>query len=502
MALTMMRGIAENPVVGSVQVEDNAGHVLIRHARGDSKHPEQTWWRLPVVSVDLGRDGGSGWEKLGRLVIVPDASLLRAHIWSSIQSSLLIAVLFTLTIWLMISRIVTRTVAEPLARLTGEIELAGDSLVAAPLSYPHQDDIGVLVAALNAMRARLVTANRDLEARVEERTRHLAEATERLRESESRLNTILDSVEAFIYIKDRDYRYSYANQQTRKLFRRSLSAIVGHEDSEFFPADVAAALRENDRRVIELGERVVAEETRMLADGKKAVDLSIKIPLRDESGRIYALCGISTDITERKATQEALAQYGAELERTVAERTQELVTALDAAEQASRAKAEFLANMSHEIRTPMNAVMGMTTLALRADPPPAVRQYLQKIQNSSRHLLGVINDILDFSKIEAQKLSIEHAQFDLEGMLGEVSDVCAHKAFGKGLEFVIDLAPDVPQALVGDALRLGQVLINLINNAIKFTERGDVLLQVSLQERHGDQGMLRFAVRDTITDCP
>ncbi|MDD2729453.1 response regulator [Malikia sp.] len=494
---TMVQGIAENPVVGSVRVEDAAGQVVSQRARAHASMSDQSLWGLPVVSVDLGRDGGDGWQKLGRLVIVPDAGLLRAQIRDSLLASLLMAALFTLAIWLMVRRIVTRTVAVPLARLTGEIEAAGGSPGAQPLSYPFRDDIGVLVDALNGMRARLVAANRELEARVEERTRHLAETTGRLRESENRLNTILDSVEAFIYIKDGDYRYRYANQQTCKLLGRPLSEVVGHDDSEFFDPGTQAAIRDNDRRVIEHGERVEAEEVRRLADGGQAVNLSVKIPLRDESGRIYALCAISTDITERKAAQEALAQYGAELERTVAERTQALSAALDAAEQASRAKAEFLANMSHEIRTPMNAVMGMTLLALRADPPPKVHDYLQKIQSSSRHLLGVINDILDFSKIEAHKLSLEHVEFELESVLGELANVCAEKAFGKGLEFVIDIAQDIPKALVGDALRLGQVLINLANNAIKFTERGEVSIQVTLQQRRSDGVLLRFAVHDT-----
>ena len=493
----MVRGIAENPMVGSVRVEDAQGQLLSRFSRAGVIEPGTTFWSLPVVSVDLGRQVDGRWQKLGRLVIAPDASLLRAQVWSSIQASLLIAVLFTLAVWLMVRRIVTRTVAVPLARLTREIAAVGSSSVAPPLAYPHQDDIGVLVDALNLMRSRLVSANLGLEAKIEQRTRHLHQALGQLRESESRLNSILDSVEAFIFIKDCNFRYRYANRQTCKALDKPLSEIVGHEDSELFPPDMAALLRDHDRRVIEHGERVEAEEMHQLAEGRQLVYLSVKIPLRDESGRIYALCGISTDITERKAAQLALAQHGAELERTVAERTLELSAALQAAEQAGRAKAEFLANMSHEIRTPLNAVMGMTTLALHADPEPRVSDYLHKIQSSSRHLLGVINDILDFSKIEAGKLSLEQTGFGLEDLLAELADVCAEKAFGKGLEFVIDLGTDVPRDLVGDPLRLEQVLINLVNNAIKFTEHGTVSVQVGLIESRDRQVTLRFAVRDT-----
>ena len=168
-----------------------------------------------------------------------------------------------------------------------------------------------------------------------------------------------------------------------------------------------------------------------------------------------------------------------------------------AAESASEAKSTFLANMSHEIRTPMNAVIGMTLLALRADPPPRVRDYLQKIQSSGRHLLGVINDILDISKLEAGKVALEQVEFDLEQVLDDVVSVIAEKAAGKGLKLGVELASELPLQLVGDPLRLEQVLINLADNAVKFTARGEIGISVSLQERQAGQVLLHFAVRDT-----
>ncbi|PRD69978.1 hypothetical protein C6P61_02240 [Malikia spinosa] len=168
-----------------------------------------------------------------------------------------------------------------------------------------------------------------------------------------------------------------------------------------------------------------------------------------------------------------------------------------AAESASEAKSAFLANMSHEIRTPMNAVMGMTLLALRADPPPKVRDYLQKIQSSSRHLLGVINDILDISKLEAGKVALEQVEFDLEQMLDDVVSVISEKADGKGLKLVVEVASGLPMQLIGDPLRLEQVLINLASNAVKFTTQGEIAINVSLQERRPGQVTLHFAVRDT-----
>ena len=175
----------------------------------------------------------------------------------------------------------------------------------------------------------------------------------------------------------------------------------------------------------------------------------------------------------------------------------EMVRARMLAEDAARTKAEFLANMSHEIRTPMNSVIGMTHLALKAEPSPKVRDYIQKIQSSSQHLLGVINDILDFSKLEAGKMALEHADFELDRVLDDLTGVFSEKAAVKGLELLIDVDPDVPLHLVGDLLRIEQVLINLTNNAVKFTERGEVVLKVSTQRLTEDEALLRFSVRDT-----
>ena len=167
------------------------------------------------------------------------------------------------------------------------------------------------------------------------------------------------------------------------------------------------------------------------------------------------------------------------------------------AEDAAKMKSDFLANMSHEIRTPMNAIIGMAHLALKTDMTPRQRDYVKKIQGSGQHLLGIINDILDFSKIEAGKLNVEQVDFDLEKLLDNVANLVAEKTSAKGLELVFDIAPDVPRSLVGDSLRVGQVLINYANNAVKFTERGEIDIIARVQERGDKDVLLYFAVKDT-----
>jgi two-component system sensor histidine kinase/response regulator len=221
-----------------------------------------------------------------------------------------------------------------------------------------------------------------------------------------------------------------------------------------------------------------AEESTTIELGDGRV-LERHVVPRRVHGRCVGSVAIYRDVTERRRVEQAV------------------LRAKEIAEEATRMKSAFLANMSHEIRTPMNAIIGLSHLVLKTELTDRQRDYVQKVQASGQHLLGIINDILDFSKVEAGKLDLENAEFELERLLDHTSNLVSEKCHAKGLELVFEVAPGVPQVLVGDSLRIGQILLNYANNAVKFTERGEIVVSVRESERTEGDVLLHFRVRDT-----
>ncbi len=294
------------------------------------------------------------------------------------------------------------------------------------------------------------------------------------------VETLLEAVPLPVYMKDQAGRYQRLNQACEKLFGvkreewlgKTLTSVLQPEDVAFHQA--------RDEELFAKGGFQTFETAVTTRDGRRRDTIYRKAILTDQEGRRLGLLGVVIDISELKETQRALLQ------------------AKEAAEAASRAKSDFLANMSHEIRTPMNGIIGMTSLALYTDLTPDQREYIEVAKSSAEALLTIINDILDFSKIEAGRLDIEALPFELSSLVQEVFRTLTLPAQQKGLRFSYEIAPDLPPAFLGDAGRIRQILINLLGNAIKFTEVGEVSLHVRLAAEPQDEVvLLQFSVRDT-----
>ncbi|SCK29332.1 ATP-binding protein [Vogesella sp. LIG4] len=321
--------------------------------------------------------------------------------------------------------------------------------------------------------------------------RHLAR-------SEGMMVAFRDNIPAGFHIKSLDGRYLMINPLCEAELKVPASLALGRTDAELFPGQPELQRHEEHDAVVNSGEALISTRHCQGEHGSEQIYRVVRFPIRDAGKRnVIAVGAAAIDITEQVRAQRQLEELARTLEEKVAERTRELAAARDQAEAAGNAKAEFLANMSHEIRTPLNAIIGMTHLALQQPAVPQLRFQLQQVKASSRHLLHIVNNILDLSRMDAGKLPIDVAEFSLEKLLEHVAGLVWVSADAKGLQLSIDIEPGIPDHLSGDAMRIGQVLINFANNAVKFTVQGRVILRVRCLFRLHGQLHLRFEVEDT-----
>ena len=391
-----------------------------------------------------------------------DASLLAK------LSTIAMVVTFGLVVSIAIAaRLIARRnsarILQPISALSGATRALAAGESGDDIEVKGDDELADLTRSFNAMRASLRKSQFDLD--LERRLVH----------------TMMENLPENIYFKDDKSRFLMISRAfAERVGLKDRSEAVGKTDHDFFDADHANQAFADEQELMRTSIPVIGKEEREVwPDGRVKWASTTKMCLHDREGNVTGTFGISRDITAQKRAQEALRE------------------AKQAAEEANRAKSEFLANMSHEIRTPMNGIIGMTEVLLNTDLTTEQRQYATLTKNSADSLLAILNDILDFSKIEAGKLDLDIHSFRLRDSIGDTLQTLAVRASEKGLELAYHIPPQIPECLTGDLGRLRQIITNLVGNAIKFTEQGEIVVDVSLETKHTNEVCLLFTVSDT-----
>ena len=441
------------------------------------------------VAIEYAAPGSSTPKRIGEVRVVLTRTVAEQAIAAVRRTVLALAAASVVMIYALTFLLLRRLVSVPIHRLEEMVDRIAAGDLDARCTVQSDDELGRFALHMNTMAERL------------------REASRRLRDSEATYRGIFENALEGIFRLDRSGGLHDANP--------ALARLMGHAT----PADLMRAANGEDHaatghRPLFSPAQIEAQFAALARDGQIAgmellltradgSPIWVQLNARPQDGAHAAgaepagFNGLITDITARKQALEELRSHRDRLEEAVHERTAQLAEATQRAEVANRAKSAFLANMSHEIRTPMNAILGMSYLALRSGLNPQQHNYVQKVHQSAESLLRIINDILDFSKIEAGQLGVEHIPFELADVLDHLANLIGLQAEDKGLELVFVLPPDLPGSLVGDPSRLGQVLLNLGNNAVKFTAQGEVVVAVEVLERSATAATLRFEVRDT-----
>ena len=411
------------------------------------------------------------------------------NIWQTV-SAILFAAGLILVVSIAIGTFWIGRFIDPIVALTGAVQRIGIkrrqeggqlavSRISAdelqPIAIKAPDEIGELSAAFDVMIAELRHTLETLEQRVQARTAELRQQTLYLR-------TLIDTLPLWAWLKDTQQRYLAINQATADACGRTVDDMLGKSDAELWPPAIAERYRADDMEVMAALQRKTVEEP-MAGDAGTVWMETYRAPVLDEDGTVLGIVGAARNISERKAAEEARE------------------TALAEAVRLARLRSEFLAQMSHELRTPLNAILGYAQI-LQREPHLSKRQTvgLVTIQESGQHLLTLINDILDLARVEAGKLSLDPADVDLANFLRIIGDIIRVKAEEKSLLFDFRASAELPAAVNADGKRLRQVLLNLLGNAVKFTDRGEIVLGVQRVATAGNGTStvrLRFDVEDS-----
>jgi two-component system, sensor histidine kinase and response regulator len=382
----------------------------------------------------------------------------------------------------------SQELAEKVERILGSswqqmiIVGAGCSVLFLWLAWLISRAIGGQVKAIDHARSEAESGRQTAQRLIQEQqvaTAELERTTAALAASEAFLQSLVENVPVNIFRKDREGQFIFVNRRFCERQGKPASEILGKTDFDINQPEIAEQFRAHDREIMESRETFAADEVEITPNGQHTWIHTLKVPIVDGNGEVTGVQGMYWDITEKKQAEENLR------------------LAKEAAETAARTKSEFLANMSHEIRTPMNGVIGMVGLLLESKLDAQQREFAETIRASAESLLTIINDILDFSKIEAGKLTFEILDFDLIETVETTLDILAERAHTKGIELACEIPPEVPTRLRGDSGRLRQILTNLIANAIKFTDSGEVVVRVSRESETATHAMVRFSVKDT-----
>jgi len=426
----------------------------------------------------------AGWTFVARIPEAEALSLVQRQT-SRAAAGLGIALLLMIAgIWITASRIVRR-----IERLDQAAQQIAEGNLSVDLDVVGQDELTDLTRSFDLMAERLIARENDLKVLNWGLEKRMKESAQAVAEAQEHARLLLDSTSDGIFGVSTDGSVTFINPagarmlgyRPEELTGERIHPLVHHSypDGTEYPLERCPMYRAYTKGV----PSKVDDEVLWRRDGTSFHVEYTSQPVRRDgsvSGAVVAF----RDLSGLRTLNRELAQ------------------AREAAEQANRGKSDFLASMSHEIRTPMNAIIGMTHLALKTELSDRQRSYLEKAERAAHSLLGIVNNILDFSKIESGKLELESVPFRLEDVLDNITNLIGTKAQEKGLELLVDLAPDVPRGLVGDPLRLGQILSTLAKNAVTATERGEIVVGVGLERQTSRQAMLIFSVRDTGSGIP